>query len=240
MEDIQNTGHIYLIPNTLGYQEVEAILPVSIKRAIEKVDFFLVENIRTARRYISKWRIGKPISELHFEVLDKNTEKDELERFIRSIKNGSNAGIISEAGCPGIADPGAAIVKHAHKLDIQVIPLVGPSSVFLALMASGLNGQNFAFVGYLPIKKHETKSAIKALEKKSKIENQTQIFIETPYRNMQLLDALIAVCKPNTMLCIATSITLPDQSIKTRRIRQWKNSKPQIHKLPTVFLLHSY
>ncbi len=240
MKKTKNTGNIYLIPNTLGHQDVETILPVSIKQIIETVDFFLVENIRTARRYISKWRIAKPIKELHFEVLDKNTGKDQLEQFIRRIEKGSSAGIISEAGCPGIADPGADIVKHAHKLDISVIPLVGPSSVFLALMASGLNGQNFAFVGYLPIKNHETKNAIKALEKRSKTENQTQIFIETPYRNMQLLDALLAICKPNTLLCIATNITLPDESIKTRPVKQWKNCKPQIHKQPTVFLLHSY
>lgn len=229
---------IYLIPTTLGDSEISSVIPQNIKIIIEELDYFIVENIRTARRYIRKVSANKIIDNITFFELNKHTKASELSAYLQAAMEGNNIGIISEAGNPGIADPGADIVNIAHRKGIQVVPLVGPSSILLALISSGLNGQNFAFNGYLPIKQNERQKKIQFLEKRSKTENQSQIFMETPFRNMKMLDDIIASCRNNTLLCIATDITLNSEFIKTKTISEWKKSKPEINKRPTIFILH--
>jgi 16S rRNA (cytidine1402-2'-O)-methyltransferase len=192
--------------------------------------------LRTARRYLKLLDKEKDIDHSSFFILDKHTGADEFISFLKPIEEGHDVGILSEAGCPGVADPGAEIVKLAHQKNITVVPLTGPSSLLLALMASGLNGQNFAFNGYLPIDKSERAKAIKHLETKSIKENQTQIFIEAPYRNDALAREIIKNARPTTRLCIACDLTLPDAFIKTLPVAQWKKKLPDLHKKPTVFL----
>ena len=228
---------LFLIPNTLSDCDWQNVLPVSVFNVLSETQYFIVENIRTARRFLKQINPEVDIDALTFFELNKFTRPDDLPRFIEPAEQGFNIGIISEAGCPGIADPGADIVKIAHIKNIQVVPLVGPSSVLLALMASGLNGQNFAFNGYLPIKPHERAKAISALEKKVKTENQTQIFIETPYRNQQLVADLLKTCQLSTRLCIATNLTGKDEFILTKSIGEWKNAVPDLNKQPAIFLL---
>lgn len=230
---------IYLIPTTLGESNVNSVIPSKIKTIIEELDYFIVENTRTARRYIRKVSKDKIIDEITFFELNKHTNKNELSRFLQPAIEGNNIGIISEAGNPGIADPGADIVSIAHRKSLQVVPLVGPSSILLALISSGLNGQNFAFNGYLPIKDNERAKKIQFLENRSKAENQSQIFMETPFRNMKMLDAIFNSCRKNTLLCIAIDITLNSEFIKTKTIADWKKNKPEINKRPTIFILHA-
>ena len=231
-------GKLYLIPTTLGDSKVENVIPTYVLELINEINIYIVENVRTARRYLRKAGIKTPIDDLTFHVLDKRTKESELHSFLKEIKT-QNIGLISEAGCPGVADPGASIAAIAHERGIQVIPLVGPSSILLAQMASGFNGQNFAFVGYIPVKKPERLKAIQRLEKRSAIENQTQIFIETPYRNMHLFDDILHSCNKKTRLCIASDITLETEFIKTKSIAAWKNSRPELHKRPTIFLIQA-
>jgi len=230
---------LYLIPTSLGESDLKTIIPDHIKEVVESLNYFIVENIRSARRYIRKLSADKVIDDITFFELNKYTDANEVSGFLQPALSGNNIGIISEAGNPGIADPGADVVKIAHQKNIQVIPLVGPSSILLALISSGLNGQNFAFNGYLPIKPAERIKKIQFLENRSKTENQSQIFMETPYRNMKILDDILNNCKKNTLLCIASNITLQTEFIKTKTITDWKKQKPQINKRPTIFILQA-
>jgi len=232
-------GKLFLIPTTLGENEPLEVLPISIKRAIEEIDHYIVENEKTARRFIRKISPRKPQPSLQVNVLNKYTEPDEIPTFLNPCLEGSNVGVLSEAGCPGIADPGADVVKVAHQKNIQVVPLVGPSSILLALMASGMNGQNFAFNGYLPIDSAERKKAIKLLEKKSRELDQTQLFIETPYRNDKLFDELLRTLSANTGLCIACDITLSSEFIATRTVMEWKENRIDLNKRPAIFIVQA-
>ena len=240
MKDTEKlSGKLYLIPTTLGESEPLGVLPISIKKTIENIDYYIVENEKTARRFIKKISSNKSQSRLQIELLNKFTNPNAIPGFLQACIEGHNVGIISEAGCPSIADPGADVVKIAHEKNIRVIPLVGPSSILLALMASGFNGQNFAFIGYLPIEDTERKKAIKKIEKISRDIKQSQIFIETAYRNNKLLAELIKTLSKNTMLCIATDITLSTEYIASKSIADWKKLPVDIHKRPTVFIVNA-
>ena len=231
-------GKLYLIPTTLGDMAADDVLPQTIKRAIDFIDYYIVENEKTARKSIKIVHPEKKQSELKLFLLNKHTETKEHLDFIKPLLEGHHVGLMSEAGCPGVADPGAVIVKIAHEKGIQVIPLVGPSSILLALMASGMNGQSFTFNGYLPIEKSEKKQALKVLEKLSFDKNQSQLFIETPYRNNKLLEDILQTLQPNTLLCVACDITLPTEYIKTMSINLWKKQKIDLHNRPCIFILH--
>lgn len=228
---------LYMIPTTLGDTTIERVLPPDLTQLISSLSVFIVENIRTARRFLKKVNPAIVIDDLTFFELNQHTEKKDIIRFLEPNQKGLDIGIISEAGCPGIADPGAEVVRIAHTKSIQVVPLVGPSSIFLALMASGMSGQNFAFNGYLPIKNPEKSQQIKLLEKRMHTEGQTQIFIEAPYRNAQLLDSLLQYCEPETMLCIAADITLDTEYIRAKPISFWKTNIPDIQKRPAIFMI---
>jgi 16S rRNA (cytidine1402-2'-O)-methyltransferase len=230
-------GKLYLIPTPLGEEFLPDESSVQIAKVISTLNVFIVEELRTARRFLKKVYSAINIDTTTFYVLNEHTTAAEFETYLKISENGIDIGLITEAGCPAIADPGSQIVKIAHKKGIKVIPLVGPSSITLALMASGLNGQQFAFLGYLPIKPVERKAKIQQIEKRSKTENQTQIFIETPYRNISLFNELISTCNPETILCIASNITQSDEYIATLKIKEWKTKTPDIHKKPAVFLL---
>jgi 16S rRNA (cytidine1402-2'-O)-methyltransferase len=238
MQSTNTFGKLYLIPTTMGDCDPMDVLPQTIKRSIELIDHYIVENDKTARKSIKLVVPEKKQSELKLFVLNKHTETKEHLDFIKPLLAGENMGLMSEAGCPGVADPGAVIVKLAHDRGIQVIPLVGPSSILLAMMASGMNGQSFTFHGYLPIEKDEKKASFKTLERISFEKNQSQIFIETPYRNNKLLEDLIQVLHPETLLCIATDITLPTEYIRTKKIAAWKKESIDLHKRPTIFIIH--
>ena len=232
-------GKLYLIPTILGEGTEEKTLPSFVRNKIKDVDIFIVENIRTSRRFIKKMYKEKDIDSTLFYSYGKHDKLDLPEEFLPHIYQGKDVGIISEAGVPCVADPGSKIVDFAHRFQIEVIPLVGPSSILLALMSSGLNGQNFAFTGYLPIEKSERSRRIKDLEILSRKTKQTQIFMETPYRNLQLFESILKVCSKNTKLCIASNITLASENIKTKTIEEWKSSNPpNIHKYPTIFLIY--
>ncbi|PIF62029.1 MULTISPECIES: SAM-dependent methyltransferase [unclassified Flavobacterium] len=231
-------GKLYLIPTTMGDCDPMDVLPQTVKRSIDFIDYYIVENEKTARKSIKGVHPEKKQSELKLFVLNKHTEIKEHLDFIKPLLEGKNMGLMSEAGCPGVADPGAVIVKLAHEKGIQVIPLVGPSSILLAMMASGMNGQSFTFNGYLPIEKGEKKTALKNLEKLSQEKNQSQIFIETPYRNNKMLEDILQAINPATHLCIATDITLPTEYIKTLRASDWKKVKVDLHNRPTIFIIH--
>ncbi|WP_423127183.1 SAM-dependent methyltransferase [Gaoshiqia sp. Z1-71] len=230
-------ANLYLIPLTLGESELHTVIPTHHREIIHSISHFIVENIRTARRFLKKTDPSIDIDSLRFYELNKHTDKNQLHAYLEPIKAGLHVGVMSEAGCPGVADPGADVVRIAHEKGIRVIPLVGPSSILLAMMASGMNGQNFAFNGYLPIKKDEKAQQIKLLEKRIYAENQSQLFIEAPYRNLQLLDDLLNYCQPQTRLCIACDLTLETEFIRTRTIGEWKTQKPDIQKRPTIFVL---
>jgi 16S rRNA (cytidine1402-2'-O)-methyltransferase len=231
-------GKLYLIPVTMGECDPMDVLPQTVKRVVELIDYYIVENEKTARKSIKGVLPEKKQSELVLFALNKHTDAKEHLNFIEPLLAGKNMGLMSEAGCPGVADPGAVIVKLAHEKGIQVIPLVGPSSILLAMMASGMNGQSFTFNGYLPIDKGEKKSALKNFEKLSFDKNQSQIFIETPYRNNKLIEDILQALQPSTHLCIATDITLPTEYIKTLRVTDWKKTKVDLHNRPTIFIIH--
>ena len=230
---------LYLIPNLLSENAWQKVLPETVKQVCTETKYFIVENIRTARRFLKKLDKTIDIGTLTFFELNKYTTEEEKQKSILPLLEGKNIGIISEAGCPGVADPGADIVKMAHEANVRVVPLVGPSSILLGLMASGMNGQNFAFTGYLPVKQNERGKLIRQLEKKSRAENQTQIFIETPYRNNPLFLDLIKYCSPSTLLCIACGLTSENEFIATRTIKSWKENIPDLNKRPAIFLLYS-
>jgi 16S rRNA (cytidine1402-2'-O)-methyltransferase len=238
MKPNSSLGKLYLIPTTMGDCDPMDVLPQTVKRTIDFIDHYIVENEKTARKSIKEVNPEKKQSELVLFTLNKRTEVKEHLDFIKPLLEGKNMGLMSEAGCPGVADPGAVIVKLAHEKGIQVVPLVGPSSILLAMMASGMNGQSFTFHGYLPIEKDEKRASFKNLEKTSFEQNQSQIFIETPYRNNKLLEDLLQTLHPETHLCIATDITLPTEYIKTKKIAAWKKETIDLHKRPTIFIIH--
>jgi 16S rRNA (cytidine1402-2'-O)-methyltransferase len=228
--------NIYLIPNLLA-EDTSNYVPEIVKDTIKKLRYFLVEDERNARRYISSLKLGVQISEMFFFKLDKEISTEMVRNYFKQIPQNEDLGILSDAGCPGVADPGALAVEIAHQLGHKVIPLSGPSSILLALMASGLNGQRFAFQGYLPIDKNDRVKTIKQLELESSKKRQTQIFIETPYRNQALLSDLLTNCAPQTLLCIATLITSPLEFVVTKPVVEWRKLVPDIQKKETVFLI---
>jgi 16S rRNA (cytidine1402-2'-O)-methyltransferase len=238
-KNVHAQGKLFLIPTTLGDNEPLEVLPISIKRVIEGTDHYIAENEKSARRFIKKISPRKSQPGLRFEILNKYTEAETLPGFLAPCMEGHNVGILSEAGCPGIADPGAEVVQIAHSKGIQVVPLVGPSSIIMALMASGLNGQNFAFNGYLPIESADRRKMIKKLEKTSMELQQSQLCIETPYRNDKLLADMLATLSATTKLCIACDITLPTEFINTKTIAEWKKTPVTLHKRPAIFILQA-
>lgn len=232
-----NKGKLYLIPSPLGDNQPSEVLPEMVFETIGRIRTYVVEEVRTARRFLSRAGLKGKIDTLEFYELNEHTSSEQIEGYLGLFERGEDIGLISEAGLPAVADPGAQLVALCHKRGIEVIPLVGPSSLMLALMASGLNGQSFAFCGYIPAKSDERKSRLKVLEKVSSQLNQTQIIIETPYRNDSLLADILSVCNPSTRLCIAADITLPTAYIRTASIGDWKKNVPTIGKRPCVFLL---
>lgn len=231
-------GKLYLIPTDLGDNPIWEVLPISINKIIDFTNDYIVENEKSARRFIKKNNPEKPQSSLQLKVLNKFTEASEKLSFLDACKEGKPMGLLSEAGCPAVADPGSDIVKLAHQNNIQVVPLVGPSSIIMALMGSGMNGQSFAFNGYLPIDKNERKNELKRLEKLSSDQNQSQLFIETPYRNNKMLEDLHSILHPQTRICIACDLTLPSEYIKTYSANDWKRIKIDLHKRPAIFIIH--
>jgi len=231
-------GKLYLIPTTLGDNEPLEVLPYSVRTVIEGLSHFIVENEKTSRAFIKKITPKKSQPSLTIFKIDKYAQEIEVRTYLDVCEQGISVGLLSEAGVPAIADPGADLVKLAHEKGIQVVPLVGPSSIILAMMASGFNGQNFAFNGYLPIDNIERRAAIKNLERLSKDKNQSQIFIETPFRNEKMLTELKSALTPSTKLCVACDITLQNEYIKTLTAKDWKQEKPNLHKRPTIFIIH--
>ncbi|EPR66513.1 SAM-dependent methyltransferase [Cyclobacterium qasimii] len=231
-------GILYLIPNVLVLETGQDIMAPVVKNVIAATSHYLVEDFRTARRYISSLKLGVNLEEVHLEKLDKKTPELQLKKLLAPLLKGHDVGILSEAGCPGIADPGANAVALAHKLGIKVVPLPGPSSMFMALMGSGFNGQSFTFNGYLPIDRKDRVQAIKELEAKSIRENTTQMFMETPFRNNRMIEDLLANLSSNTLLCIASNITGTDEMILTKKVADWRKKHPDLHKIPAVFLIH--
>ena len=235
-------GTLYLIPVTLGDDNISDLLPKSLPPEViataQKLEHFVVESEKPARQFLSAIKTAKPVRELSFNLLNEHTLDKDVAALLAPLLAGHDVGLMSDAGCPGIADPGAKLVALAHQKGIKVVPFVGPSSILLSLMASGLNGQQFAFLGYLPVDKTARIAKLKEIEKRSQTHNETQIFIETPYRNMQMLEAILSTCHANTRLCIACHVSLPDEMIVTKCISEWKQSAlPDLHKKPTVFLL---
>ncbi|MBR2398819.1 MAG: SAM-dependent methyltransferase [Alistipes sp.] len=233
-------GILYMIPCPISDStEVFDVLPEANRRIMDSLDYFIVENVRSARRFLSKARVSRRIEDLEFVELNEHTIAGAaVEAMVKPIEAGRSAGVISEAGVPGVADPGALVVEACHRRDIKVVPLVGPSSILLAMMASGLNGQSFAFVGYLPVKPPERAKALKSLERRAHVEQQSQIFIEAPYRNVKLAEQILAVCGADTRLTIACDITSPEQIIVTRSVAQWRKcGLPDIAKRPTIFII---
>ncbi|GJI94949.1 hypothetical protein RugamoR57_16670 [Duganella caerulea] len=237
------TGTLFLIPNTLGETEaLSSVLPEQVQQITSQLDYFVAENAKTARAFLklvnARHPLAKPLQEIKISELNVNTPAAALAGLLAPLLAGQDGGLVSEAGVPAVADPGADLVRLAHQHNIPVRPLVGPSSLLLAVMASGLNGQSFAFNGYLPTDAAQRATRIKELEQRSRKEKQTQLFIETPYRNAAMLEALVTACAPGTLLCVATDLSLPSETIRTMSAAQWKSVKaPDFHKKPTVFLL---
>ncbi|WP_375324722.1 SAM-dependent methyltransferase [Flagellimonas sp. GZD32] len=232
-------GKLYLIPTTLGDNAPLEVLPLSVKGNIERIDHYIVENEKTARRFIKRVSPSKSQPDLHIQTLNKYTNLEDIPAFLDPCIHGFDVGILSEAGCPGIADPGASVVKVAHEKRIQVVPLVGPSSILMAMMSSGMNGQNFAFNGYLPIDNAERKKTVKQLEKLSREKGQSQIFMETPYRNNKFLKDLLRTLQNNTKLCIACDITLPTEFISTKSVHEWSEIEVDLDKRPTIYIIQA-
>lgn len=232
------TGKLFLIPTPLAENTASAVLPPQVLEQCRSLRHYLCEDIRTSRRFLSSLRLGLTIEELTMAELSKDTPDAEVAQLLHPLQEGYDMGVLSEAGCPAVADPGARAVAYAHRLGIQVVPLVGPSSILLALMASGLHGQNFAFTGYLPINKSERIQAIRELEKNARA-GQSQLFMETPYRNNHLLEDLLQTCTGDILLSIASNINAPDEFIRTLSINSWKKELPDLHKKPTIFIIGS-
>lgn len=235
---IKIMGKLFLIPNVLGETEIFGVIPSEVIALTRKITIFATENIKNTRRFLKKIDKNIDIDALIFLELNEHSEQKDIESYVHYLKE-ADVGIISEAGCPGIADPGAELVALAHTHNYQVVPLVGPSSILLALIASGCNGQNFSFNGYLPIKSNERTKALKGYERQSALENRTQIFIETPYRNLKLFEDILLSLQPQTILSIACDITTENEYIRSFTINKWKSIKPDIDKRPTIFIIHA-
>ena len=231
-------GTLYLIPAPLGPGDITWVIPAAVRQCIAGLGHFIVEHPKTARQFLKQIGCALPLQEIRMQVLDEHTRSEDFANLLAPLLAGNDTGLLSEAGCPAIADPGAELVRIAHQKNIRVVPLVGPSSILLALMASGLNGQRFMFHGYLPVEHDKRLMRIVELEKESITRDQTQIFIETPYRNQKLLEALVQVCHASTSLCVASEITLASERIATRTVKEWKHFLPDINKKPAIFLLH--
>lgn len=232
-----NPGRLFLIPTPISDNQPDLIINTQTKKIICGLKWFLCENIRTARRFISALQLGLDIGGLEFAELSKDTPANDIADFIARIQGGEGAGVMSEAGCPGIADPGARIVALAHQREIEVVPLAGPSSIFMALMSSGFSGQAFVFHGYLPIDKNAAKAKLQYMEREANSSGATQIFMETPYRNNQLLGTILSVCRPSTHLGIAADLTGAGEFVKTKSVSAWLKAKPDLHKKPCIFLM---
>lgn len=234
------TGRIYLIPVPLGQVPPIATLPGPVIECARRLTHFVAENAKTARAFLKALPCDSPLQQITIRELNEHTPPSGLPRLLAPALSGTDLGLISEAGCPAIADPGAALVALAHQQGVQVVPMVGPSSILLALMGSGLSGQSFTFHGYLPSEAPEREKRLRELEKESRQQQRTQIFIETPYRNRQMLAALMNICAPGTRICIATDLTLADEQITTRPVADWRRQQlPEINRRPTVFLLQA-
>ena len=231
------TGTLFLIPTTLGESTLAAIIPPEVQLRARALEYFVAENPKTARAHLKQIGTAKPLQELHIATLNEHTPEDALAGLAAPLQAGQDLGVMSEAGCPGIADPGAKLVLYAHRHGIRVVPLVGPSSILLALMASGLNGQSFVFHGYLPVAEVERERTLRELEKQSRRLQQTQIFIETPYRNQKLVQSILGTCAANTLLCVAADLTLPAEDIRTMTVAAWKSYPPQLYRRPALFLI---
>ena len=235
-----NKGTLYLIPVPLGQSSVDSVLPISVRDCARQLKNFVAENAKSARAFLKSLPSDTPLQQIEIHELSEHTPSSALPGLLAPLLAGVNIGLISEAGCPAIADPGANLVDLAQRQGIRIVPMVGPSSILLALMGSGLSGQNFAFHGYLPIKDEERLKKLQELEKESRKEKRTQIFIETPYRNRQMLSTLIKACAADTKICVATDLTLDKECIATRTSRQWRQQElPDIDRRPTVFLLQA-
>ncbi|RFU46697.1 SAM-dependent methyltransferase [Paraburkholderia sp. DHOC27] len=235
------SGTLYLIPNTLGEGDAEAldlVLPAPVRARAATLQYYIGENAKTTRAFLKKVGTERPIQEIEIRELNVNTPAGEIDQLLAPLLAGTDAGLVSEAGCPAVADPGALLVRRAHARGVKVVPLVGPSSILLALMASGLNGQSFAFHGYLPVDAAERAKRLRDLEQQSRKAKQTQIFIETPYRNKALLDTLLTTCAPSTLVCVAVDLTLESETIASRSVADWKKAPAvDLHKRPAIFLL---
>ena len=231
-------GTLYMVPVTLGDDNLSYVIPADVMQLVQNLEYFVVENEKSARRFLGSVKTHKPVRELNFQLLNEHSAEKDLPALITPLLAGHNVGMLSEAGCPGIADPGASLAALAHKKNIRVTPLVGPSSILLGLMASGFNGQQFTFLGYLPSDKAARVNKLKEIEKQSQCLNETQIFIETPYRNQHMLEDILASCAANTKLCIAKNVSLETEFVVSKTIAEWKKTElPDLHKQPTVFLL---
>ncbi|MEI8362285.1 MAG: SAM-dependent methyltransferase [Betaproteobacteria bacterium] len=231
-------GTLYLIPVTLGDDNINKVLPADVVSIAQQLDTFVVESEKSARHFLSTIKTIKPVRELVLNLLNEHTEDKDVSALLAPLLAGKNIGLMSDAGCPGVADPGAKLVELAHQKGIRIVPFVGPSSILLSVMASGLNGQQFAFLGYLPVDKTLRNQKLKEIEKRSLTHKETQLFIETPYRNQHMLEAILSMCQPNTRLCVACDISLGTEMIMTKTIASWKKTPlPDLHKRPTVFLL---
>lgn len=234
-----STGTLYMIPVMLGDADPLELLSPQVKTIVDSLDEFIVENSKNARAFLKKMQIPTAQSDLKLHELNKHTDRSEASAFLDACRSGKSIGLLSDAGCPGVADPGADMVYLAHQHNIKVVPLIGPSSILLAMMASGMNGQSFAFNGYLPIDKAARKKAIRELEQRSQHLNQTQLFIETPYRNEQLFEELIRTCASQTIIGVACDLTLPTEYVKSLSPSQWKKHKKEsLHKRPAIFMIH--
>jgi 16S rRNA (cytidine1402-2'-O)-methyltransferase len=231
-------GTLYLVPVTLGGSEVTALLAPLTLTIVRRTRHFIAENPKSARAFLKAAQHPGPLQDLHIETLDEHTPPSRVAALLHPIEDGFDCGVLSEAGCPGVADPGALVVRAAHERGISVVPLVGPSSLLLALMASGLNGQHFVFHGYVPVERSARERKLAELEAESARRDATQIFIEAPYRNDALFEAIAKACRPDTLLCIATDLTLATESVRTRTLAQWKSDPPGLARRPTVFLLY--
>lgn len=229
---------LYLLPVTLGDTPIEKVLPAYNREIISGIKYFIVEDVRSARRFLKKVDSAICIDELTFYTLNKHTSPEDISGYLKPLLEGHSMGVISEAGCPAVADPGADVVAIAQRRNLKVVPLVGPSSIILSVMGSGFNGQSFAFHGYLPIDPAERTKRLKELETRVYAENQTQLFIETPYRNQKMLEEILKTCRPQTKLCIAANITCEGEYIKTNSIKDWKGHLPELNKIPCIFLIY--
>jgi 16S rRNA (cytidine1402-2'-O)-methyltransferase len=230
-------GTLFMIPSPIAEGDPKDVLPQNFGERIKHIRHFLPETPRTSRRFLSSLKIFPSIEQLSFEVLDRDTKEQDVRGLLKPLREGHDMGVLSDAGCPGVADPGALAAAYAHSIGAIVVPIVGPSSILLALMASGLNGQRFAFHGYLPVKKDQLEKAIRELERESRLKKQTQIFIETPYRNEAVMESLVRVCKPETLICAASDLSGKEERIITKAASKWVKNKPDLDKKPAVFLV---